>query len=242
MFQNKLKEKDINLLEVYGEKTEPWKYEKVAKYAIPPLVIVLVFGGAFGYFKFQELAFNKQLDETNAQIDKIMTEQDAAGKQEKYDQLQLLTTELNQLTQLYNNMNSYPEISKQVINGLFTAASTSVDIRGIEYTQESGIISLSVRTNYLSQTDQVVRRLKETGLFEDVTYPGYTSGDIVEAETPAQQTTPQKDIATMTDEELRQYLADLNSNTQQNTNDKQVSLGKYYDINITCVLKKVVSE
>lgn len=242
MFQGKLKEKDINLLEVYGQKTEPSKYEELVKYAIPPVVIILLFGSLFGYFKFQELSINKKISDTNDKIDRIVAEQDVDGKQEKYQLLQTLNQQLSSLNVLYNNMNSYPEISKQVINGIFSSASVTVEVRTLSFSQDSAVVLLNVRTPYLSETDQIIRRLKKTGFFEDVQYSGYTSGDMFAENTTTETTTQQKDISSMTDEELRVYLSNLQNGNTPTTQETEKPIGKYYDISITCILKKVVAE
>lgn len=256
MFQGKIKDKDINLLEAYKQKREPSKYEAVLKYSAPPIAIVLLFGSMFGFFKFREIMALREIDEINQQIAKIEAEQNADGQQEKYQELQLLNAEFQRLTMLYQNMNSYPELTQEIVNGIFQATGTSVEVRSISYVQESAILSLNLRTPYLSQTDAVIRRLKETGLFADVQYSGYTSSDIVESSlssaqpnTTTNNQTP--DISKMTDKELREYLAQMQNgqsqNTQNNKNgqtttNKSTALGKAYDISVSCILKSVVSE
>lgn len=239
MLQKKLKEKDINLLDVYAQKKEPSKYEGAIKYAIPPIVIVILFGSVFGYFKVKEIQFNSDLEDVNAQIAKINEEQNADGKQEKYATLQNLKSDLKAIQSAYDNMNSYPEISKDVINGLFSAAGNTVNIKSVNYTQESADISISVDTDYLSQTDAIIRRLKETNLFSNVVYTGYTSSDKTEETTST--TNNSVDTSNMSEEELRLALLQglLGNTTQTQTESKVV--GKVYHISITCTLKREVS-
>lgn len=239
MFQNKLKEKDLNLLDVYAQKSEPSKYEGLLKYALPPLIIVVLFGSVFGYFKVKAHFIGNDLAEINEEIDKLIAEQEADGKQEKYALLQNLKQQLQVFQTAYQAMNSYPEISKNIINGIFTAASSTVNIESLSFAQESAIISLNVKTPYLSETDNIIRRLKVTNLFEDVAYTGYTSEEVTE-ETQTNQNTV--DTSTMTNEEKTAAILAglLNNNTQSNTEKKVV--GRNYVISISCTLKKEVTE
>lgn len=237
MWQKKLKEKDINLLDVYAKKSEPSKYEGVIKYALPPIVLVVLFGSVFGYYKYQELRFESDLAAVKAEITRINEEQNADGKQEKYATLQTLKSTLQAMQAAYTNMNSYPQISKEIINGLFTAAGSTVDIQSVNYTQESADIAISVDTDYLSQTDAIIRRLKDTQLFSDVTYTGYTSSDITEETASTNHTI---DTSGLSEEELRlAILQGLLGNTTQTQTENKV-IGKKYHINITCTLKKEV--
>lgn len=248
MFQSKLKEKDINLLEVYTQKKkETSKNEMILKYAIPPIVIVLLFGSLTGYFRIRQHMTQNELDDVNQQIDKIIAEQDASGKDEKYALLQTLKQQLTNLNTIYTNMNSYPELSKEVLNGLFTATGTSVDLKSINFEQDSAIISLNVSTKYLSQTDQVIRRLKDTNFFSDVTYSGYSSSEILsESATSGTTTNTTPDYSNLTDDELKAaIIAGLignNTNTNTEANTKPEVIGREYSLSITCTLKKEVTE
>lgn len=235
MMQKKLKEKDINLLDVYAQKKEPSKYEGILKYAIPPMVIVLLFGSVFGYFKLKEIQYVDETKDIQAEIKRINDEQNADGKQEKYATLQSLKSMLQAMQSAYDNMNSYPEISKEIINGLFIAAGSTVDIKSVNYTQESADIAISVDTNYLSQTDAIIRRLKETQLFSNVVYTGYTSSDLTEKTTTTSNT---MDTSNLSEEELRlAILQGLLGNTTETQTESKV-IGKVYHINITCTLKR----
>lgn len=245
MLQGKLKEKDINLLEACKKKKEPSKYEEAMKYAIPPIVIVLLFGSIFGYFKWQQMQLQNETEEVNAQIAKIEKEQNADGKEMKLQELQDLNTEYTNIQNLYAMMNSYPQLSKEVIDGIFRATGTYLDILSFNYTQESAVLSLSVRTPFISQTDAVIRRLKETGLFADVQYSGFTSEDMVaEVTTPQESEQTGEDILTMTDKELREYIAKLQNGeaSQPTKQESDTVIGKAYNITISCILKSVVNE
>lgn len=239
MFQNKLKEKDINLLDVYAQKSEPSKYEGLLKYALPPLIIAVLFGSVFGYFKVKAHFIGNDLAEINEEIDKLIAEQEADGKQEKYALLQSLKQQLQVFQTAYQTMNSYPQISKTIINGIFTAASTTVNVESLSFTQDSSIIGLNVKTPYLSETDNIIRRLKQTNLFEDVVYTGYTSEEITEEVQTNDNTV---DTSNMTNEEKTAAILAglLNNNTQSNTEKKVI--GRNYVISISCTLKKEVTE
>lgn len=245
MLQGKLKEKDINLLEVCKKKKEPSKYEELIKYAIPPIAIILIFGSIFGYFKWQEHAINGKIDDVNAQIAQIEKEQNTDGKEQKLQELQELNTEYINVSNLYTMMNSYPQLNKEILNGIFNSAGNYLKIKGFNYTQESAVLTLSVETPYISQTDAIIRRLKETGLFEDVQYSGFTSEDMVaEVTTPQNSQQSGDDVLTMTDKELREYIAKLQNGettTNQTQNNTDTVIGKAYQVTISCILKGVVN-
>ena len=233
MFQSKLKEKDINLLDVYAQKSEPSKYEGLLKYALPPLIIAVLFGSVFGYFKIKTHFIGNDLKDINEQIDKLIAEQEADGKQEKYALLQNLKQQLEMYNTAYMAMNSLPEISKNILQGIFTTAAPNVSVESLSFAQESAVLSLNVKTPYLSETDNIIRRLKATGLFEDVAYTGYSSEDITE-----EVQSNGVDMSEMSDEErAAAILAGLLGGTQAPKTEQKI-VGRNYIISISCTLKK----
>lgn len=238
-----LKQKDINLLKAYEQKDQPERIKPWMKYTVLPIGLCVITGGIFGYVAWNNHIIEQDIAAVNEAIAKLEAEQSQGEKQEKFTQLQQLRSSYNTMQTLYDHMSSYPKLGSAVIDGVFTASGAYVSIESLSYDQSTGVISIALTTPYVTQSDQVIRRLKATGLFDDVGYAGYTSE--LEALSPVPETTTPKeeDLSGLSDDELKnaiiKKLLENEAATTQNNTQKTGSL--VYHLNISCTLKKAVS-
>lgn len=214
MFQ-KISDKDIDLYSAYIKKKEPAKHEKLMKYAILPLVLLVVTMAIFGYHKYQEIQLQDDITVLNQEIATLEAEQGAGNKQVKYQMLIELQNTLENIKTIDSNIESYPEISKFLLDGALNSFYGLADLEELTYEQSASTLRLSVTTANVTLTDQLIRNLKKTELFSDVTYSGY-----------AQEIVSKSTIETLADDET----------------EGAPETEKIYRMDIICFMKKAVAE
>ena len=245
----KLANKDINLLAVYKVKSEPSKYASVLKVVAIPAVAAIVFVTIFGVQQFRIHGLKSKTDDVNAQIAKLQ-EQIAndpnAEKNAKY--LKYLET-LNQLKELHDDIESYPQLSQDTFDQILLASDLNVDVTSFSYVRESQVITLQIQGLYANDTENFVRRLKTSNIFSKVDYSGYSmSEQAIETEPveqPTQQQSNQTDTTTDKDgkdnndatQQLLQQLLNMQTQNNQNTETQKPQTQTVYTATVLCTLK-----
>lgn len=173
MFEKKLKNKDIDLLKASKQKDNS-KSLRLLKYAIFPLVSVVLFGGIYFYFFLSNQYLNRNIKKIEEEIASIEQEQTEDVNLEKYEELQSVLQETEKFKLLYDNMESYPQLSQFIFDQLLIGAGMETDIVSFNYQRETEEIQLQIETSSASETQYFVRKLKDTGVFASVDYTGYT--------------------------------------------------------------------
>ena len=245
----KLANKDINLLAVYKVKSESSKYASVLKVVAIPAVAAIVFVTIFGVQQFRIHGLKSKTDDVNAQIAKLQ-EQIAndpnAEKNAKY--LKDLET-LNQLKELHEDIESYPQLSQDTFDQILLASDLNVDVTSFSYVRESQVITLQIQGLYANDTENFVRRLKTSNIFSKVDYSGYSmSEQAIETEPveqPTQQQSNQTDTTTDKDgkdnndatQQLLQQLLNMQTQNNQNTETQKPQTQTVYTATVLCTLK-----
>lgn len=244
----KLANKDINLLAVYKVKSEPSKYASVLKVVAIPAVAAIVFVTIFGVQQFRIHGLKSKTDDVNAQIAKLQ-EQIAndpnAEKNAKY--LKDLET-LNQLKELHEDIESYPQLSQDTFDQILLASDLNVDVTSFSYVRESQVITLQIQGLYANDTENFVRRLKTSNIFSKVDYSGYSmSEQAIETEPVEQPTQQQSNQTDTTTEEgkdnndatqqLLQQLLNMQTQNNQNTETQKPQTQTVYTATVLCTLK-----
>ena len=245
----KLANKDINLLAVYKVKSEPSKYASVLKVVAIPAVAAIVFVTIFGVQQFRIHGLKSKTDDVNAQIAKLQ-EQIAndpnAEKNAKY--LKDLET-LNQLKELHEDIESYPQLSQDTFDQILLASDLNVDVTSFSYVRESQVITLQIQGLYANDTENFVRRLKTSNIFSKVDYSGYSmSEQAIETEPveqPTQQQSNQTDTTTDKDgkdnndatQQLLQQLLNMQTQNNQNAETQKPQTQTVYTATVLCTLK-----
>ena len=245
----RLANKDINLLAVYKVKSEPSKYASVLKVVAIPAVAAIVFVTIFGVQQFRIHGLKSKTDDVNAQIAKLQ-EQIAndpnAEKNAKY--LKDLET-LNQLKELHEDIESYPQLRQDTFDQILLASDLNVDVTSFSYVRESQVITLQIQGLYANDTENFVRRLKTSNIFSKVDYSGYSmSEQAIETEPveqPTQQQSNQTDTTTDKDgkdnndatQQLLQQLLNMQTQNNQNTETQKPQTQTVYTATVLCTLK-----
>lgn len=213
MFKSSSKNKDIDFLSVYlASDKKSFAVGQYYKYIIPPVCLLLLFGGGFTFLKFQEIGIQKDLDSVKEEIASFDKNNADNKTDEKYALLQENQKQVSVLKENADKVNSYPQLSKEIVNTILKITN-SLDLKTMNYNQQTGELNLVVETENVSQTNEFVRSLRDSGLFANVKYSGYTENKQSDTTTSIDPTTGQ---------------------LQENTTTTKLA----YTVNVACVLKE----
>lgn len=174
MRQKKIKRKDIDLLVAYNKKKEPSKYASLVKLIIPPVALAVVMLGIYGILIVQSNGIQQNIDDTNAKIKEVEKKIENDPNIAKAKTLEELTADTEKYKKLYEDIQSYPQLSQNTFDQIVIAADAKLSITGFNYARSSEYVTISVETASQSNIEQFVRNLKASGTFADVTYTGYS--------------------------------------------------------------------
>lgn len=177
MSQKKLKVKDIDLLVAYKKKKEPSKYASVMKFVIPPIVLVLVVFGVFGFLKFKSFQIQSDIEDTQAKITELQNKIANDPNLSKNNTLQDLIKNTEKYKKLYEDIQSYPQLTQGVFDQFVISANGTLTITGFSFSRDTEIVVIDIETSSESNTELFVRNLKESGMFSTVSYTGYTGSE-----------------------------------------------------------------
>lgn len=168
--------KDINLVEQakkkVKKKTAPVKWKR---YAVWPLIFLLVFGGVFGFVTFRNRQKTKEIEELETYIndpDNIATNEAA---QELETKLGRISTQLRQIQTVGENIDSYPLMNSSVVSKLEQyARAKNVSLEVESYDASEGTLGVDAEAADVTQINHFIDSLEDSGLFDDITYTGYT--------------------------------------------------------------------
>lgn len=249
----KLKNKDIDLIKVYKQKSEPSKYASLIKLAIGPVLFSVISLGIFGALLVQNHNLESEIDDMNKETQKIQEEIANNPNLERYQSLQNAINDVEKYKTLYSDIQSYPQLSQNTFDTILIASGIDVNVTSFSYTRESQVISLSIEATGAESPGEFVTRLKETGAFSKVDYSGYSKTEKTvtlpsTTETQNPETTKENSTVTNTENEsntqssgtsaeealLKALLKNATSN-KSNTQNTQTSI--VYTATILCTLK-----
>lgn len=177
MFHSTLKNKDINLLDVYTKKKESSKYTSLVKYSIFPLVMaILLFAIYIGYY-ISNSSLESKIADTTKENTKLANKTTSDLNFKKYEDLLKSQLEVIKYELIYDNLDSYPSLNQKTFDEILIASGAGVDIITFSYNRESSSVSLQVESKTANSTEQFVRRLKTITAFSGVDYSGYIKNE-----------------------------------------------------------------
>lgn len=194
MALKKLKPKDINLLAVYKKKKEPSKYTSIMKYAIPPIVLALVIFGLFAYLSYQNHTLQQDIDDTNIKIVELQEKIAKDPNLSKSNTLAGIISATEKYRTLYDDIQSYPQLTQATFDQLIIAAGVPVTIQSFAYTRDAQAIQIVVEAKSANESEEFVRRLKASETFASVSYSGYTAMEQQEPTTKTDEETTKAPI------------------------------------------------
>ncbi|MEG0408894.1 MAG: hypothetical protein RR623_08480 [Bacilli bacterium] len=180
MLQKKLKIKDIDLLDAFKKKKEPSKYASVLKYAIPPIILALIVVGFFGFVTFKNNSLQGDIADMNVKIKELEKKIAEDPNLPKFNTLTSIIMNTKKYKTLYEDIQSYPQLSQGIFDQLIISANGTLSITGFNFTRDSQTISINIETSNESNTEEFVRNLKASDTFADVSYTGYMGSEKTE--------------------------------------------------------------
>lgn len=195
MLTRNVKNKDIDFLQAY-QKTESVSFKGFShvKVAIIPLSLILLFGGSFGYLKYQEHTLRNKIDTVQAKIDALHVKQKEENSETKYKTLQEIQQEVTYLTEISKKRMSYPTLNKEMLNTIISLSS-GMEINTLQFEETTGHLTMTIKAKSVSQTNEFIRKLRATNDYKDILYSGYqereenTTTSIISGTTSSQQQT-----------------------------------------------------
>lgn len=170
-----LKANKINF--VGGKREQPARKKKVnskAKYVWPLVILLLLVGGASGYYAYN-IFF---VIEPQIEASRAYTED--ASKQEEYEAIQqvmttrdVLAAEAANLNEVFKNLGSYPEMTTDIYNAIKAPAGDSLRVLGMDYSAIQGIVRLSGGAANALRASEYAGALRQSGTFAYTAYYGY---------------------------------------------------------------------
>jgi hypothetical protein len=172
-----IKNRELNLL-LALERSRPKK--KASKTAIAFILFAaLICAGIVLFFMYSI----SQTDAINARIDTALSYvSDPAIKAQHDESLAnqaeaaLLTQESGSLLNAANAINSYPDMTEADFKKLFAIADKKVQLSGISYERQTGVLSFSAKCASATQVPVFISGLRDSGMFSNVSYEGYAGG------------------------------------------------------------------
>lgn len=169
-----LKMKDIDLLQVYVKKKAAGKHPQYLNYVAPLLLFTVAVGIIFGWKFLENQSLSQNLTNVRQEIKQKKEALENDTQQQEYKQYGELRNTLTRLTVLSNNLSSYPKLQQKTFDSILVASDLSVNVVSFSYARDTEIITLQTEAANADATEQLIRRLKNTRLFSEVTYSGYT--------------------------------------------------------------------
>lgn len=173
----KIKDKDLDLLVLYRKKEQSGAGKGAAiKLAAFPLGAALVLAGVFGAVTLRTLQINQAARGITDYLNSAEVQQAYAQSGEYNAQLGKYTARLRLVEDAQKALKGYPLLDGAVFSGLSAALGTAVTIDSYSYSAADGSLILQLVGHDAIQAPDLIDALKQTGLFDRVSYAGY-SGD-----------------------------------------------------------------
>ena len=234
MFQNGLKNKDIDLLKVYKQKKEASPYVGTLKYLVFPISAAVILISWFGIVTYQNHALDSDIAAAKAELKQVQKQIAEDPNLEKYQSLQKAMNDVEKYKTLHKDIQSYPQLSQNTFDQILIASDVNTSIVSLSYQRETQV-----------DTEKFVRRLKKSKTFETVDYAGYAQTEKTTktaeanekaAENVKDNTEKNTDTKTDTESAAQQLLDLLNKTNETNTQaDKQTTT--VYSATVLCKLK-----
>lgn len=171
-----LKQKDINLLlalEKGGSSSaEAQKKKKILIILGAVILIIAVLAGLY-FIKIMDLNNQKETSLSYINDPAVISAYDEASK--KKAELTAAEEREQWLQSLLTTIDSYPQMNSKKFSQIYGYAGSRIQISAIEYDNSTGTLHFEAVSNSATGVPIFVAQLRVSGIFDNVTYEGYTN-------------------------------------------------------------------
>lgn len=171
---DKLKKKDIDLLQAYNRKNGSTPYAKAMKLAILPLSVTLLYGSVFAWQSLEALSNNNELKENNNKISSYQQKINDMGSDDYKNYIDYQEKNAT-LSDVLGILHSYPDLNSGLMNVFTNNLAGGMSIKTFAY--DNGKFTVSLVTQNVVTIEEYVRVLRASGVFANVEYDGYQQGE-----------------------------------------------------------------
>ncbi|MDR1797175.1 MAG: hypothetical protein LBR44_06965 [Clostridiales Family XIII bacterium] len=171
-----IKQKDINLLAAL-EKIEAKEAKAKRASPVPAAVLAAVVCG-LGVFWFYQGAEVSGLKVEQARAEAFLAENEGQvqATNQALSDAENMRAQAEAMKTITSAVESYPDLSSDQLRRVFEVASGRATLENISYDRSTGELSFGARTSTASGVSLFVAQLRQTGMFAEVTYDGYSGG------------------------------------------------------------------
>lgn len=178
-----LKQKDINLLLALEKGgTSSAEAMRRKKILIILAAIILVIAVVAGLYFIKIMSLNNEKEEALLYIEDPVVISAYADANDKKQAASTATERENWLQSLLTTIDGYPKMNSKKFSQIYGYTGSRIEILGIEYDTPTGTLTFEASSDSATGVPIFVAQLRMSGLFDDVTYEGYTN-------TPEQEVT-----------------------------------------------------
>lgn len=171
-----LKQKDINLLlalEKGGTSSAEAKQKKKILIIIGAIILVIAVLAGLYFFKIMDL--NNQKEEALSYVNDpaVISAYSEANKQKEI--LKAAEERAQWLSSLLETIDGYPQMNSKKFSQVYGYAGSRISINSLEYDNPTGTLTFEAQSNSATGVPIFVAQLRVSGIFDDVTYEGYTN-------------------------------------------------------------------
>lgn len=168
--------KDLNLMERLTAKKDDNSSgtPAILKYA-PLLLTAVVFGGVMAFMLITYNAKNNNLNDIWAYINDTKIIEEYARARKISDENNALGVAMSELNGNLEAIKSYPKLNKEVIDKVKATSNSTFTINSYSYSETTGVLKIGARASSENYMPEAVQKLRNTGVFTNIAYTGYTS-------------------------------------------------------------------
>lgn len=170
--------KKLNLYRQYRRLARPKpSFRLLRSYAAPVFLLAVIGLGAWGVLLRQNLELMDQADRLRARLDDPTAAGQARQWQEWDARCRELLQDLEAAQRLSGRLAGYPRIDSGLLDRIAQAGEKGVSVAITGYDSATGVLLFNAASREVIDIPGYVMALEETGLFQTVSYTGYSYKD-----------------------------------------------------------------
>ncbi len=170
--------KKLNLYRQYRKLTRPkLSFRMLRSHAAPVFLLAVLLLGAWGVLLRQNLELMDQADQLQARLDDPEAVETARQSREWAARGQELLRDMETVELLSDRLEGYPQIDSSLLDRIAQAGEDGISVTITGYDSATGELQFNAASREVIDIPNYVMDLEETGLFQAVSYTGYSLED-----------------------------------------------------------------